>query len=199
MNPKATVSTDYRWRLGLVGAMVMFFSLWFFYDGLIGYPAKREIYQQYEQFVQVADYDGWRAYAIEQGLWSEADPGYPDAPDAKDNKSDWDIAVQVILGALCFPIGGMFLWTWFASGRWWVASDGQTLSTHRGESVPFEAIKSIDTSRWKSKGIAVVHYEVEGKAGRIVLDDWKYRRAPVVEIYRQLDGHLNPENAEASS
>jgi hypothetical protein len=197
MDLKATVSSDYRWRLGLVGALVLFFSLWFLYDGTVGYPAKRERFNAYQKMVvDRSDYAAWRNYAIEQGFWSPADPGDPPQPDAKDNKSDWDIAVQLGLGILCLPIGVTFLWTWFRSGRWWIAFDGQTLTTSWGRPVPIAQIKSIDATRWKTKGIAMVHYEQAGKPGRLVLDDWKFLRTPTAEIYRQVVQHLDPASSE---
>jgi len=74
-----------------------------------------------------------------------------------------------------------------------VTSDGSTLTTNRGQRVPFDALRSLDTSRWRTKGIAVVHYEVDGRAGRIVLDDWKYQRSPTTEIFNQVRAFLYPE------
>ena len=68
----------------------------------------------------------------------------------------------------------------------WIEADEKTLSTHAGQSVPFESITDVDTTRWKNKGIAVVQYEDNGKPGRITLDDWKFDRSATAVIYNRI-------------
>ena len=66
---KATISSDYRWRLGLVGALVLFFSLWFFYDAAVTYPAMQEAAAKYRELIRDATpprEDAWKAYARRQ-------------------------------------------------------------------------------------------------------------------------------------
>ncbi len=185
MQIKATANPEYRWRLALVGAMVTIFGLWFLYDAAVGYPSMRGHYEVFHRLtVEKEDFDAWRAYATEHKL--------DDPLPAKYNKSDTDILVQWVLGGLCLPVGLLFLFNWIRSGSWWVASDGVTLTTSWGQTVPFDSIRSVDVSRWRTKGIAVVHYEHDGRPGRLTLDDWKFLRKPTTEIYKQVDARLNP-------
>ena len=51
MAVRATISSGYRWRLGLLTAMVLGFGVFFLYDGLVRYPKQREHYAIYERFI----------------------------------------------------------------------------------------------------------------------------------------------------
>ncbi len=192
MAAKATVSPGYRWRLGIIAIALLAFSGWFLYDGLVKYPELQRMELAFAQLQQ--DYPGdwnsrWLTMAEEEGWPTET----PEAP-----RSDWSIRTQYICAAITLPIGLIFLAGFVrASGRW-VASDETGLSTSKGQRAAWDQIEAVDSSRWKSKGIAVVHYKAENGggssggasgAGRITLDDWKFDTPATKQIYRDIADH----------
>lgn len=178
----ASISLNYRWRLMAVGMMFLLFGVWFSYDGAVGYPKHNQKVGKFKELSQDQNEPKvWQAYAQEQG-WSDEDPG--------SEKSETDILTQFLIGAACAPVGGFFMVVWFSSRKRWIRSDGQTLTTSWGSEVSFDAIRSVDSRRWRKKGIAVVQYQDGQGEGRVVLDDWKYDRKPTVEIFRQVVVHL---------
>ncbi len=186
MPAKATISPGYRWRLGLIALMCLVFAAWFYYDGFVKYPRINDKVRLFQRLSQENRLHEWDRIA-EQNGWPKENPGT--------EKSRLSLNTQKFLGSLCTVIGLVFGVTWLRAGGRWIACDEQSLTTNRGQAVPFDAIRSIDGGRWKTKGIAVVHYDGEGGSGRIVLDDWKYNREATTAIYDAVQAHLNPDAA----
>jgi hypothetical protein len=87
----------------------------------------------------------------------------------------------------CIPIGLIAL-VWLAHhARRKPRVDDQGLH-FRDTTVPFDAITKVDKDLWKSKGIAVIHYELDGKPDTFKMDDWKYKGA--VEAQKIIDEKL---------
>jgi hypothetical protein len=97
---------------------------------------------------------------------------------------------QKILGGITAPVGLYFLFTFVMSMGRWVEADEQGVRTRGGQETDYASIKSIDKSRWQSKGIAVVQYEKNGQAGRITLDDWKFEREPTKRILEAIEERM---------
>ena len=178
---KATINRGYKIRLGSIAAMCLIFGGWFFYDGFVEYPNHNEKAEEFLKYREANRLPEWERTAKEKG-WSTENPGAV--------KGVWDLRVQKILGAFCTTVG-LFFGSGFirARGRW-VACDQEGLSTNKIASVPFGAIQSVDSSRWKTKGIAYVLYDVSGQSGRIILDDWKFDRPATTRIYEAVQSHL---------
>ena len=80
-----------------MAAFIMFWALYFLYDGYVGYPYKREIARQFAQFEKEDKTDQWQEYALERG-WPDGLNGPPGHA-----FSDWDIRTQLIIGYLLLP------------------------------------------------------------------------------------------------
>ena len=190
---KASISSGYKWRLGIIAAACLGFSAWFFYDGAVGYPKKQAIHQEYlsiqEQYPE--DFNSrWVERAQQEG-WSTSPPK---------PYSDMDITTQYIFGFLVLPVGLAFLWAFIRTHGRWIAADEQGLSTSWGEQVPWDAVREVNKERWKTKGIAVVQYMTDQAQGKITLDDWKYDRDPTVQIVAMVDQRLgNTTSAETEA
>lgn len=185
MAVRANISKGYIWRPGLIGVAALVFSAWFFYDGFVKYPhmklmsdERTAIYQKHidpneaeREWAELAGSKGWPV----------------DKPTAK---TDTDIMTQKILGGITAPVGLYFLFTFVMSLGRWVEADEQGVRTRGGQETDYASIKSIDKSRWQSKGIAVVQYEKNGQAGRITLDDWKFEREPTKRILEAIEERM---------
>ena len=177
MQTKASISPGYMARLVVVSIITLIGGFWFCYDGFIGYPHQQKVAQAYIQFQDEGRVDQWPAYAQERGWTAQ-----PESP-----KSDSDIWLQRILGLAAMPVGLIFgIATLRSLGRC-VTCDDDGISANKGKTIPFDAITKLDKSRWQKKGIVMVHYRVEGKAGIIVLDDWKMQTENTEQILRTIE------------
>ena len=184
MQIKAAINPGYMIRLVVVAIITLIGGLWFSYDGFVGYPHQQKVALAYVQFQEEGRVNQWPGYAKSQG-WAVT----PETP-----KSDSDIWLQRLLGAVALPIGLVFgLATLRSMGRY-VACDDEGIFTGSSPKVPFDAITQIDKSRWQKKGIVVVRYELNGKTGRIVMDDWKMHTQNTEQILRTLEQKTGLEN-----
>jgi len=115
-------------------------------------------------------------------------------PDDVDNPgklhSGLDLLLQRSLSGILLLVGGASLFSFIRwSGRWIAFDDGK-VTTSWGASVPVESVKDLDLSRWKTKGIAVLNYDEQGRSGRVVLDDWKYDREKTERLVNELKSAL---------
>jgi hypothetical protein len=177
MQTKATISPSYMARLAVVSTIAIIGGLWFCYDGFIGYPHQQKVSLAYIQFQEDGRVDQWPAYARERG-WTEQ----PEAP-----KSNSDIWLQRILGMVALPVGLLFGLSTLRAIKRYVACDEDGLTASGHPMVPYDAITKLDKSRWQKKGIVLVHYRVEGKAGAILLDDWKMHTENTEQILRTIE------------
>lgn len=187
MAVRARTSNGYIWRPGVIGAMMLAFSGWFLYDGLVGYPLQQEIWTAYNKIIQDNPGD-----PVEHArLWGEhaKAKGWPTATPKK-KVEDKDILTQKIIAGITAPFGLYFLWTFFAARGRWVEADEQAVTTNSGKRAEYDAIQSIDKSRWQRKGIAVVHYGRDGSTDSILLDDWKFEREPTKRILAAIEERM---------
>lgn len=187
MNAKASISNGYRWRLGIIALMCIGWGLYCLYDGFIAYPAENAHYERYEAIKQAHPdtwRDEWDRLALENNL--------PINPSELEHHEPWDIYAQYIMAAVTLPIGLLFGVAFMRAKSRWIAGDEQGLHTSWGQHAPWDAITSVDKTRWKSKGIAVVYYRDPAGNGerRITLDDWKYEREPTTALVAAVDAKL---------
>ncbi|MEX0655551.1 MAG: hypothetical protein WD151_15625 [Phycisphaeraceae bacterium] len=188
MAVKASISSGYRWRLGIIAIALLAFGGWFLYDAAVKYPARKHIYETRIQLEQDHP-EQWRDLWIAE---VEAN-GWPENPKAY---TDRDIFIQYLCAALTLPLGLVFGIAFVRAGRRWIAADEQGLHTSWGQHAPWESLRRVDKTRWKTKGIAVVHYQANAGEQRITLDDWKYDRDPTVAILKQVDDQFGESDAE---
>lgn len=187
---KATISPGYRWRLVLITFIMLGFGAYCVYDWQIGYPLKVEKFETYNEIKEQNPDDYplvWKAYAEEQG-WANKVPG---------RKTSQDVFTQLLMALITVPLGLFFLFKLVKENGRWVAMDEQGLTASGGHTIPWESIKSLDETKWKTKGIAYLHYaDANGSERKILLDDFKQEREPVKQIVTHVQGLLNPAPAE---
>lgn len=185
MAVRATISKGYIWRPGLIGAAALVFCAWFLYDGTVKYPLEMKQSQEYARiYKENTDPNeagrAWEQLAAANG-WSISKPT---------NREDTDIFTQKVLAGITGPVGLYFMATFLMSMGRWIEADEDGVRTRSGKTTDYASIKSIDKSRWKSKGIAVVHYGFGGPKERITLDDWKFEREPTKRILEAIEARM---------
>ncbi|MEM9881750.1 MAG: hypothetical protein AAF800_02390 [Planctomycetota bacterium] len=188
---RATISPGYRWRLVLITLMMLGFGAYCVYDWRIGYPEQVE---RYDAFTEIREAnpdtfpDLWREKAAAEG-WPEK---YPK------RRTDRDVFTQFLMALITVPIGLFFLFRLFRENNRWVAMDETGVTASGGHEVPWDRIKSLDETRWKTKGIAWLHYATpDGGEKKVLLDDFKSQREPIAHIVAAVQAHLNPETQPA--
>ena len=187
MPAKAGISPPYRWRLALIALMCLGFGGWSLYDGLVRYPEhnrKVERFQEINKKYPDNWRDEWEKEAAARG-WSNEPPGSP--------HSFSSLVTQFIYAGLTLPIGLFFGISFISSFNRWIATDENGLSTSKGQQAPFNSIKSLNKQRWRTKGIAVVHYQNPTGEHKIVLDDWKYEQQATKTMLQEVESRLQPE------
>lgn len=191
---KATISSGYRWRLILITFLMLGFGAYCIYDWRIGYPKIKEIGLAYQAFTEAnpKDYPQlWPQFAAERG-WSIKVPKKIKTPEAYDS----DIFTQLIMALITVPLGLFFLVKLFVENGRWVAMDPSGIAGSGGRRVAWDAIERLDEERWKTKGIAYLHYRDEtGRSHKMLLDDFKSEREPIDVIVKHVQKLLNPEAA----
>ncbi len=168
MPTSSGLSNAWLMRFGLMTVMMVVGAAWFSYDGWMSYPAENERWQAYEDVKD--DPGAWEPLAQEKG-WPTAIP--------KTRHTEESIMTQQGIGLVCGVIGlGLLIWIGIGMKNK-VAADEQGIRAC-GQTIPYASVKNIDKSRWDSKGIAVVHYEHEGKPGKVTIDDYKYQGGEAV-------------------
>lgn len=187
MKVKATISPGYRWRLVLISVVMVGFGLYCVYDWQVGYPAAQA---KYEKYIELRDANPessgpqlWAQYAPTQG-WSTKVPK---------EVTDKDIFTQLVMACIVLPIGVFFLGKLVVECRRWVAMDDQGVTASGGHTATWSQMTSLNKDRWRTKGIAYLHYERDnGGSRKILLDDFKSERSAIKAIVDAIDAHLNP-------
>ncbi|XAL99009.1 hypothetical protein OT109_15665 [Phycisphaeraceae bacterium D3-23] len=200
-NARATVANGYRWRLIIIGVVMVGFSGWAVYDATINYPKKQELRETFEREVSGAEPDqrltAWAKYAGENGL----DKTEPEA------LSEFDILTQWLLFGISFPIGAYHLVQWFLWSRKFIEGDDDGVRAHGDTAFTWEQVTAVDANKWDRKGIAYIEYDAGKGNSLLVLDDWKYEREPADAVFAllqeyvdadKIDGLKKPAAAEAA-
>jgi hypothetical protein len=163
---------DWRYRLKWVGLGLLFLAGagWFLYDGYVGWPrANAEARQKAEA----------EGKAAPEKL-----------------KTDLDIRLQKIIGYSLIPLSLFVVFRGLHGTRGVYRLAGDTLHVPGHPPVPFDAIRAIDQSKWKRKGIAYIDYELNGKTARLTLDNYRYEVDPTEEIHNRILAAVAPEEAD---
>lgn len=167
-----------------MGIVAIGFALWSLYDGVFKYPQQRERALALQKLMEEKRLDEWDAYARERG-WPTTDPGEP--------KGEGDIIMQFVMAAVAGAVGGwLLLGVWLSRGRW-IESTESGIITSWGQTLDFDQVAAVNKRRWKSKGIAKVTYQVNGRNRRFTIDDYKFDRHPTGQILRELEAQIDPD------
>lgn len=192
--------TPWFWkRMGLMVALFLAFSLWFFYDGKVKWPKDNEIKATYDDFVEtmLPEFDksieeegmgmeAWKTFAAEKG-WSEylKEDGTPRKWTSYAASNGWpakkpkghpqsDIDGQFRWSAGCGVIALVILGYLLLNLRKTIAADEEAYIAPDGQRVLFAEIFEVDKRKWDDKGLAYLKYKGDGGSGRVALDDLKY-------------------------
>ncbi len=154
---------------------------WFFWDGKVGYQRSNERWVAQEQYEKDGRIGEWPAYAQSRGWSAEKPHKFYDA-DA--------VGLQITLSAVCAALGGIALAYWFVQKGRVLRSDEEAVYSPTGTRVPFGAITGLGKKKWDDKGLATVRYEIDGRKGQFVLDDYKFDRDPTHQILTEIEARL---------
>lgn len=199
MPAKASISKGYMWRLGIITVACLVFTSWFAHDGMVGYPAEREMQQKYADAVKESQDDPealarWHQWACENDWKSQCEGKTPRRP-----WTDSDIQTQFIYGSVTLAVALFFGFGFVRSVGRWVATDEEAIFNNHGQRASWGSITSLDKSRWKNKGIAVVHYSDQGHDRRITLDDWKFEREATTQMLEEVESHTGLSDSKPDS
>ncbi len=181
MQVTAKSSKSFLFRMALLAIFCNGGALWFLYDGTVTYPQQRERALKYIEYKEKDQLDQWREYATEQG-WDLEDPGEP--------KDDIDFLKQYIMAGFVAPFGLLFLIVLIRASRRWIELNETGIRTSWGRQLEFDQIVALDKKKWKTKGIAKIVYEDNGRKRRVVLDDCKYTVEPTKAILIEVESRI---------
>lgn len=196
MDLKATIDKEtfgYRNRLLMIALGALLYASWCLYDGLIKYPDQMAAYQAINEVKK--DYpEDWKS------KWPEVaeDNGW-DGTKEPDERTQGDITTQWLQFAIVFPIGMYCLFSVAIWSRRYVGADANTLYANGGVEVPFDQITRIDAARWENKGIARVYYTTGSAESNILIDDFKFERAPADAIFNRVKNAIDPDKIDGLS
>lgn len=163
------------------------FAGWCLYDGLVAYPNKLTIAEAYEELPEEDRREAWKELATEKG-WPTLTP----SKTAQDIRHD--IGSQFMMVVLCMLFGVPALIMFMSGQGTWVEGDETLIRNSKGQEVPIDTITKIDKRRWDAKGIAKIHYEVDGKKKKFVMDDFKYDRETMGQLMTFAESNLSEED-----
>ena len=205
MSIQATVSKKQLMRLSFLTLFTTVFTIWFLYDGLVGWPAQRarwqepwdafqEIQEEYKD--SVGGREAWTDIVVEKveaGEWDvaelleDAGGGRMLAKNPVEPKSEADITGQYFWAALPAPFAVYFLITLLRTLGRTMEADEEGITASWGPRVEYAAITKIDKKRWDKKGICRLHYQAEGGEKTFIVDDYIFERPPTDEIMRLIE------------
>jgi hypothetical protein len=187
MPVRAESDPRYYRRFIIMGIAALGFAAWSLYDGAIGYPAKQERAVAFKKLMDEGRIDDWNTYASERG-WRTSFPGDPKAED----EFRGSIMMQYFMAAVTGMVGAWLLWgVWRARGRW-IESTDTGIASSWGQTLNYDQVVSVDKRKWRSKGIAKVAYNDNGRKRRFVVDDYKFHRNPTGQVLRDLEANIDP-------
>jgi len=188
MPVKANIDKKFLLRLGLIALFLLGVSLWFLYDGTVKYPRQRERALEYQRVMEKKDLkeedrlSEWLDVASRHG-WPAENPGEP--------KEEYEIHMQLGIAALAAAPGLLYAFFFLRARGRWIEMNETGLRTSWGRQLEFDQIVSLDKKKWKTKGIAKITYQQNGRRRQLVLDDWKYYADPTKAILCEVESRIN--------
>lgn len=181
MQIRAENDPKYGRKFLIMGICALGFALYCLYDGVIGYPARRdkgfdEFKQDYKAHFKDENQLQLGLAEFEASVGDEQRLEWDRYAHDRDIPSKPDVIMQFIM-AIAMSVAGLLLVSnpLRARGRW-IAIGPEGVSSSWGESFGPEQVDLIDKRKWKSKGIAKVHYQAGKQRAKFVVDDYKFDR-----------------------
>lgn len=177
MSLTARITPIWKKQKLFVGVFLLVFGAWFFWDGAVGYPRVNERYAAWQAH---RDTD-WAAFAASRG-WKSQPPEHA--------YTEIQIRGQFLYGTVASIGGVIALLYWASQIRRTLGLDDEGVTAPSGTRVPFSAITGLGLKKWDSKGLAIVRYEIDGRKGQFVVDDYKFDTEPAREIVEEIKRRL---------
>jgi hypothetical protein len=182
MPAEARITPIWKKQKLFVALFLVGIAGWFFWDGKIGYPRSNERWLAQTEYEKTGRDAEWPAYAASRG-WSTEKPHKFFRPA--------DLYVQLGLSGILAVFGGIAWAYWFTQKDRTLRSDAEAVYSPAGTRVPFSAITGLGKKKWDDKGLATVRYEIAGRKGQFVLDDYKFDREATHQILAEIEEHLS--------
>lgn len=185
MTLEAKSSREWRNRMGIILLLVAGSSAWFFYDGLVAYPAYNRGAHAYAEIVQTVASEGLTDSAAKTetaARWEKRAAEF-DADPKEPPKHEKNIAQQIHFGIGLAAIALIFVAWIFREMRRVIRANDEIFDGivsvfplfYKKTPVCFASVFAVDKRKWNNKGIAVVHYKDDaGRSRRAIIDDYKY-------------------------
>jgi hypothetical protein len=181
MPAEAHVTPIWKKQKLFIAVFLFAIAAWFLWDGKVGYPRSNERWTAHDTMVKEGKEAEWAAYASSRG-WSSEPPHKLFKPA--------DITMQLALAAILGASSVVAFAYWFTHKGRILRSDSEAVYSPAGTRVPLSAITGLGKKKWDDKGLATVRYEIDGRKGQFVLDDYKFDRDPTHQILKEIEEHL---------
>jgi hypothetical protein len=190
MKLRANFDKNYLWRYLAFAGVCFPLCLWFFYDGLIGYPKQLPMTKAYDELRDIDDpkkrKEAWQEIARKHD-WPLKEP------EKSTEELESDIVGQYLFGGLCIPVWVTALIYYFRCRGSWIERSADGVVSSWGQTLDFAWVQKLDKKKWARKGIATASYEHAGERGTFVFDDYKFERGPLDRIVYELEQAIGPE------
>jgi hypothetical protein len=181
MPAEARITPIWNKQKFLVAVFLIGIGGWFFSDAAIGYPHSNERWTAHEELVKSGHESDWPAVAKSRG-WTEKLP--------HKYYGKGDVIMQWVCGGFATVLGLLSLAYWLTQKGGVVRTDGEAVYSPAGTRIPFDAITGLGKKHWEQKGLATVLYQMDGRKGRFILDDYKFDREATHQILAEIEEKL---------
>ncbi len=179
-------------RFLFMGIIAIGFALYCLYDGVVGYPARRD--RGFAEFkaenpkIQAANAAEFEAQADKKDreAWARFahDSEVPTGP---------DIVTQFVMAVIAGVAGLVLLSIPMRARGRWIELDESGLRSSWGQSFEFGQVESLNKRKWRDKGIAKITYRDGARKRQFVLDDLKFQREPTDAVLLELEHRIGLE------
>jgi hypothetical protein len=171
------------WKTQRLFAALFFLGIaaYFLWDGQIGYPRSNVRWLAHAQLEKDNRSSEWPAYAAERG-WTDKVP--------EKFHTSGGITMQFVCAAVLGIPGLILLAYWAVQKNRILKTTDDALIEPSGKRIPFASITGLGKKDWDAKGFATVRYEMNGRRGQYVLDDYKFESEPTRHILAEIEERL---------
>ena len=173
MSLEARITPTWKKQKGLMAVFFVGFGLWFLFDGYSGFPGSNVRWLAHENLKKENRLAEWPALARKAG-WNEEPP--------HKFYQKRDITGQYVVGLVLLLSGAASFAYWSGQIKRTFKLDDNVVIVPDGKRVPLDCITGVNAKKWDAKGLATIHYTVNGRVGKFVLDDYKFERDPIHAI-----------------
>jgi hypothetical protein len=197
MHIRAENDPRYSRKFLIMGLIAMGFAVYCLYDGIVGYPKRREVgFNEFktdyktlftnehqrslslEQFEVVGDEkqrEEWETYSEGRGI--------PSGP---------AVVMQFIMATGSTLAGLILLSIPLRARGKWIEINDEGVTSSWGQGFYFDQVELLNKRRWKNKGIAKVTYQDSSSRKHVfVVDDYKFDRYKTDAILYELEQRID--------